>query len=101
MSAVVRTEEWPRRAETVARSTSFASRLAQLGQDVERSTICAQRQQIPGEAANLLNQRRLRSHLCLLPTFGVFLTLLVGRALARGDLVQGVPFRFHPNMRVA
>ena len=39
----------------------------------------------------LLNQRRLGDRRILLAPFSFFLTLLVGRALAGGDLVQGLP----------
>jgi hypothetical protein len=32
--------------------------------------------------------------------FDFSLALLVGRALARGDFVEGAPFRFHPHVGV-
>jgi hypothetical protein len=40
----------------------------------------------------------LRNHRRLLPEFGVRLPLLIGRALPSGDLVEGPPFRFHPDV---
>src|SRR5450759_4336479 len=47
----------------------------------------------------LLNHCLLSSHdslmLCFLPA------LHIGGALARSDLVEGAPLRFHPDMRVA
>jgi hypothetical protein len=50
------------------------------------------------EASELLKHRRLRDHRGhLLRCFS--LASLVGGALARGDFVEGVPLRFHPNVR--
>jgi hypothetical protein len=37
--------------------------------------------------------RRLRNHRNLLPPLGLFLALLIGRVLARGDFVEGAPLR--------
>ena len=49
----------------------------------------------------LLNQRRLGDRRRRLLPFGFRLALLIGRVLARGDLVEGAPFRFHPHVGVA
>jgi hypothetical protein len=46
-------------------------------------------------AMRLLNHRRLRDHRSPLLPLCFPLALLFGRALARGDLVEGAPFRFH------
>ena len=53
------------------------------------------------EASELLNHRRLTNHRSRLLVFGFLLALLVRRALARGDLVEGAPFRYHPHVGVA
>jgi len=47
-----------------------------------------------------LKHQWFSSHRTLLPPLGFFLALLVGGALARGNLVQGTPFRFHPHVGV-
>src|SRR5260370_29657512 len=48
----------------------------------------------------ILNQYRLRDHRSL-ALIGVCFALLVGRALAGGDFIEGAPFSFHAHMRVA
>src|ERR1035441_3311291 len=45
--------------------------------------------------------RRRTSIPILAPLFGFLFPLLVGRALACGDLVEGAPLRFHPHVGVA
>ena len=57
----------------------------------------------PGAVEGLLNHCRLSRHRSLLlpPLRGLFLALLIGRALAGGDLVGGVPLRLHPHVGVA
>ena len=49
----------------------------------------------------LLNHRRWRRRRSLLLAFSVVLTLLVGRALPRGNLFQSFPLRLHPHVGVA
>ena len=52
-------------------------------------------------ARNLLNRHDWRSHRGPALTFCFLVPFLVGRALPRGDLVEGVPFCFHPHVGVA
>ena len=50
---------------------------------------------------SLLNHHFLENHRTLLLPLCFRLALLVRCALARGNLVEGAPFRFHPNVGVA
>ena len=53
------------------------------------------------ESGPLLNHWWYRDHQTLLPPFSFLLALLVGCALAGGNLVEGAPLRLHPDMGVA